>query len=169
MLLLNGCHQGPGMVDAALDPAMRFSDPRPVGFWPAEVAILPLTTLTATRDDRAHPYIHLFVGLRDPFRCNTKAPGVFRVELYEHAPRSAQTKGHRLTVWPDIDLNEAERNQLYWRDYLRCYEFRLDLTPGLAQLNEAILEVTFLSANDQRLNAQYPLILSPARNETSSK
>lgn len=158
ILFLTGCHQGPGMVDAALEPAMRFNDPKPIGFWPAEVTVLPLTTLTGPPANGTAPYIHLFVGLYDAFHCYIKAPGTFRIELYERVPRSAQTKGRRLTVWPDIKLSDATKNQHYWRDYLRCYEFRLDLPPNVGNLREAILEVTFLSGDEQRLTTQVPLI-----------
>lgn len=147
------------MVDAALEPATRLHAPEAVGFWPADVTVLPLTVLFAPADEGTPPYIHLFVGLRDSHGCFVKSPGTFRVELYERVPRSDQTSGRRLSVWPDIDINDPEENQGYWRDYLRCYEFRLDLSSALAQRAVAILEITFLSANEERLATQYTLEL----------
>ncbi len=155
-----GCHQGPGMVDAALEPATHLNTPEAIGFWPADVTILPLTVLFAPSDEGTAPYIHLFVGLRDAHGCFVKSPGTFRMELYERVPRSDQTSGRRLSVWPDIDINNPEENQAYWRDYLRCYEFRLDLASPLARHPSAILEITFLSANKERLATQYTLELS---------
>lgn len=155
LTLPTGCHQVSGMVDAALEPATRLSTTPPIGFWPTEVSVLPLTRLTHSVNKQASPYLHLFVGLQDRHRCYTKSPGVFRLKLHERIPRSAQAKGQVISEWPDIDLVDPEKNQLYWRDYLRCYEFRLDLIPGTENLNGAILEVTFLAANEQRLTTQY--------------
>jgi hypothetical protein len=149
------------MVDAALEPATRLHDPEAVGFWPADVAVLPLTTLTVPQQTGVAPYIHLFVGLRDAYGCFVKSPGTFRMELYERVPRADQARGRRLSVWPDIDLSEPDVNQGYWRDYLRCYEFRLDLSNNVLRRPAAILEVTFLSANNERLTRQYPLELRP--------
>jgi len=153
------CHQGPGMMDAALEPATRLNDPEPVGFWPADVTVLPLTVLWVPSETGASPYIHLFVGLRDPYGCFTKAPGIFRVELYERMARADQAKGRRLSIWPDIDIHNPDKNQAYWRDYLRCYELRLDLASELIEQEAAILEVTFLGANKERLTTLHTLEL----------
>jgi hypothetical protein len=159
IFLQTSCHQGPGMMDAALEPATRLNDPEPVGFWPTDVTVLPLTIFWVPPEAGAPPYIHLYVGLRDPYGCFTKAPGIFRVELYERMPRADQAKGRRLSIWPDIDIHNPDENQAYWRDYLRCYELRLDLAPRLKIQEAAILEVTFLGANKERLTTLYTLEL----------
>ena len=69
------------------------------------------------------------VSLLDPFDCQIKSPGVFRFELYEYVQRSAEPKGQRVIIWPDIDLTECSENNNHWRDFLRAYEFNLDFGP----------------------------------------
>jgi hypothetical protein len=88
-----------------------------------------------------------------------KAPGSLRFELYEYIPRSAQSKGPRLTLWPDIDLTDPAQNNKYWRDFLRAYEFTLDTQAGRDKAY--ILEVTCLCPDGRRLSGEYVLKSSP--------
>jgi len=82
-------------------------------------------------------------------------PGVFRFELYERVVRSAEPKGRRIVIWPDIDLTGAAENNEYWRDFLRAYEFNL---PFEAQIKQCyILQVTYLSPSGKRLSAELSL------------
>ncbi|MFC1764616.1 hypothetical protein ACFL6U_21425 [Planctomycetota bacterium] len=162
MLLLGilwwtGCHQGSAIVDKALEPATRLQTQAPTGYLPADVTILPITALSTPESSQNDPYIHVYVGLLDMYQCHLKAPGTFRFELYERVPRSGRSQGKRLSIWPDILLLEPEDNQRYWRDYLRSYEFRLDLNPGVQQTQDAILQVTFLTTDDRRIVNQFSL------------
>jgi hypothetical protein len=84
-----------------------------------------------------------------------KSPGVFRFELYEKVPRSAEPKGKRISKWPDIDLTDAVENNARWRDYLRAYEFTLPLESETGQSH--ILQATCLCPNGKRLSAEFAL------------
>ena len=84
-----------------------------------------------------------------------KAPGVLRFELYEYIPRSAQSKGQRLALWPDIDLTAPAENHKYWRDFLRAYEFELDTQAHRDKTY--IVEVTCTGPDGKRLSGEYLL------------
>jgi len=99
--------------------------------------------------------LNAYVGLLDAFGCQIKAPGVLRFELYQYVPRSAEPKGQRLAIWPDIDLTHPATNNRYWLDFLRAYEFKLDAPAGL---NETyVLEATCMCPDGRRLTATFPL------------
>ena len=97
----------------------------------------------------------VYVSLMDSFGDYVKSQAVFRFELYQHVARSAEPKGARLVIWPDIDLTEAGQNQRYWKDFLRCYEFELELGPVYPQ--SYILQVTCICPGQVRLTAEYSL------------
>ena len=125
------------------------------GFDPVKLEILPLTEVEVFSEDSSK--INVFLTLSDSFNCQQKFPGVFRFELYEHVVRSVEPKGKRLILWPDIDLNDPAQNNKYWRNYLRAYEFELQIDTKLDKTY--ILEVTFLTPNQKRLNAD--ITISP--------
>jgi hypothetical protein len=95
------------------------------------------------------------VGLLDGFDCQVKSPVVFRFELYKKVERSAEPKGKRITIWEDIDLTEPGKNNEYWRDFLRAYEFILDFEP--IGKPSYILQVTCLCPDGKRLSAEFAL------------
>jgi hypothetical protein len=121
-------------------------------FGPAKIQILPLTEMTGT--DKGQK-INVFVSLLDAFSCSQKWPAVFRFELYEQVPRSAEPVGRRIRLWPDIDLTAPEKNNRYWQDFLRAYKFNLDIDLGDKQ--NYILQITCILANEKRLTAQFPV------------
>jgi hypothetical protein len=127
----------------------------PAGFAPVKIGILPLTELAAPAGAGQRTKLHIFVTLLDAFGSPMKAPGVLRFELYEYVPRSAQSKGQRLTLWPDIDLTAPAENHRYWRDFLRAYEFELEAQADRDKTY--ILEVTCLSPDGRRLGGEYIL------------
>ncbi len=156
----------PGAVPAIRNPQL------PAGFTPVKIGILPLTELSGPSDASQGGKLSVFVTLLDAFGSQMKAPGVLRFELYEYIPRSAQAKGPRLTLWPDIDLTNPAQNNKYWRDFLRAYEFVLDT--GSPTQNAAlggpfqagrdktyVLEVTCMCPDDRRLSSEYVLKNSP--------
>ncbi|MHC4581449.1 MAG: hypothetical protein ACYS14_08320 [Planctomycetota bacterium] len=119
---------------------------------PERIDIPPLTEYIPA--DQAHrPRIDLYVSLLDPFGSQVKAPGVFRFELYEHVQRSAQPKGKRVAMWPDVDLTDPLANNEYWLDFLRAYQFTLPLDHSDA--NSHILQVTYLCPSGKLLTSEF--------------
>jgi hypothetical protein len=125
-------------------------------YLPVKIDILPLTG-QAKSDDPEKPRLNIYVSLLDSFGSQLKSPCVFRFELYQRLQRSADSKGARAMIWPDMDLNEPQNNEQYWRNYLRAYEFSLPLEKLDSQ--NFILEVTCLCPNDKRLTAEFVLDL----------
>jgi len=127
----------------------------PTGFAPARIGILPLTELSRPGNSGQPAVLTIYLDLLDAFGSHIKAPGVLRFELYEYVVRSAEPKGQRITVWPDIDMTNPAENNRYWQDFLRAYEFTLDAPAGLDKTY--ILEATCLCPDGRRLSAQTPL------------
>lgn len=121
---------------------------------PVKIDIAPLTEFLAA-DDRHRPRINLYVSLLDQFGCQIKSPGRFRFELYEHVPRSAEPKGRRLAIWPELDLTDPLANNEYWRDFLRAYEFTLPLDQTIGE--SRILQVTYFRPAGQRITSEFTL------------
>lgn len=126
---------------------------------PARIDILPLTTLTQTPDSRRDSTLTVYICLLDSFDSQIKTPAVFRFELFEHAQRSTDPKGKRLTIWPDIALTDPALNNNHWQDFLRAYLFSLPLQKLSA--GEYILHATCITPSDKQLYADY--IIRPAR------
>ena len=124
-------------------------------YTPAKIEILPLTEIVYVDAAEEESKIVVYVSLLDSFGCQGKMPGVFRFELYEKVARSAEPKGRRVVIWPDIDLTEAFENNKYWRDFLRAYEFNLSFE---AQINRYyILQTTYLCQTGKRLSSELSL------------
>ncbi|MDD5326485.1 MAG: hypothetical protein PHY02_01570 [Phycisphaerae bacterium] len=121
---------------------------RPCEYDPAKVDIMPLTEFAGAGK------IKVYVSLLDAFDCQIKAPAIFRFELYDKVPRSAEPKGKRIFIWPDIDLKDSAKNNEHWKDFLRTYEFELSSVP---KNNSCILQVTALCPNGKRLSAEFAL------------
>lgn len=129
--------------------------PLAAGFAPVKIGILPLTELASPSGAGQRAKLRIFVTMLDAFGSPVKAPGVLRFELYEYVPRSAQSKGPRLALWPDLDLTAPAENHRYWRDFLRAYEFELDAQAHRDKTY--ILEATCLSPDGKRLACEYTL------------
>jgi hypothetical protein len=125
------------------------------GYRPVKIDILPLTGLVGGSEAAKASAIKVYVSLLDGFDCQIKSPAVFRFELYKKVERSAEPKGKRISIWPDIDLTEAGENNKYWRDFLRAYEFILDFE--VAGRPNYILQVTCLCPEGKRLSAEFAL------------
>ena len=124
-------------------------------YGPVKLDIMPLTEFTATGGGEKPSKIKVYVSLLDAFDCQIKTPAVFRFELYDRVPRSVEPKGRRIVIWPDIDLNDAVKNNEHWRDFLRAYEFSLPFEP---QSNQSyILQITSLCPGGKRLSAEFAL------------
>lgn len=155
VLINSGCHQQSpppvvsGQPDDENDKYSVFA-----GYTPKEIDIIPLTEFVNVGDAQ-QAKINLFVSLLDSFGSEIKSPCVFRFELYEKIQRSAEPKGRRIIIWPDVDLIEPAINNQYWRNYLRAYEFDLPFVPEGNQTY--ILEVTCLCPTGKRLTSDFSL------------
>ncbi len=121
---------------------------------PTKINIMPLTEFIRA-DIGRQANIRLYVSLLDSFGSQIKSPCVFRFELYQRVQRSAEPKGEREIIWPDINLKDPEGNNEYWRDFLRAYEFNLPFEPTTNQ--SYILQVTCLCPNNRRLSTEFAL------------
>ncbi len=156
MLLANaGCELFPGLTAKTNNDVKELSVYS--RFAPAKINIMPLTEFISI-GDRQQPNINLYVSLLDSFGSQIKSPAVFRFELYQRVLRSAEPKGRRVVIWPDIDLTDPDANNEYWRDFLRAYEFDLPIEPDASQ--SYILQVTSLCPNGRRISAEFALKLT---------
>jgi hypothetical protein len=122
----------------------------PNGFGPAKISILPLSEITGAAGIGQDARLNVYVALLDAFGSPIKAPCTLRFEVYEYVRRSAQTKGQRLMIWPDIDLTRPADNEKFWRDFLRAYEVGLDLR--VERDKTYILETTYIGSDGRRLS-----------------
>ena len=162
-LLITGCEQGRGISkisDRSKNEKEKFSVY--ADYCPEEIDIIPLTGFVKLGDAQ-QSQINLYVSLLDSFSSEIKSPCVFRFELYEKVQRSAEPKGKRVVIWPDIDLTEPNMNNLYWRNFLRAYEFNLPFVPASNQIY--ILEVTCLCPTGKRLTSDFTV---SAQNNSAS-
>jgi len=159
MLLANaGCEQLPGLPGLTDKTSNNFKKLSVYSrFAPAKINIMPLTEFIRIGDTQ-QPNINLYVSLLDSFGSQIKSPIVFRFELYQRVLRSAEPKGRRVVIWPDIDLTEPAANNEYWQDFLRAYEFDLPFEPDASQ--SYILQVTCLCPNGRRISAEFALKLT---------
>jgi hypothetical protein len=123
-------------------------------YTPVKIDIIPLTEFVSTGDSQ-RPKINLYVSLLDQFGSQIKSPGMFRFELYEYIQRSAEPKGKRVIIWPDVDLTNPIKNNDYWRYFLRAYVFSLPFEQ--AGNKDYILQVTCLCPNGKRLSTEFML------------
>ncbi len=151
LAFLVGCEPRP--VEPPTAPATADSVLAPyAGFAPVNVDFLPLTKIDRAEDPDSQTEIKVFLTLSDAYGSQVKSPGVLRFEIYEHLQRSAQPKGKRIHLSPDIDLTEPDANNEYWRDFLRAYEVTLNV-PGRGN-RTYVLEVTFLTPDGRRLSRE---------------
>jgi hypothetical protein len=138
----------------ATEPSSPVTTAPAVGFSPTAITLLPLTELSPPSDGQGWR-LNVFVSLVDAFGSQMKAPGTFRMELYDYVQRSAEPKGQRIAIWPDIDLTDATENQKYWRDFLRAYEFTVPAQ--ISPEKTYVLEVTCIIPAGRRLSATWML------------
>lgn len=149
LLVSAGCEPGPGQPVLPTDSNSSLLSTY-AAYAPEKIDIMLLTDFVQLSGAERASQLKVYVNLLDSFDCQIKAPGVFRFELYEYVQRSAEPKGGRIAVWPDIDLTEPAENNGYWRDYFRAYEFNLDFDPQRDHCY--ILQATCLCPNGRRLS-----------------
>jgi hypothetical protein len=151
----NGCNQpgtlneNPATTDNNADMFSSYAR-----YAPVKIDIMPLTEFSSLVDTQRLK-LNLYVSLLDQFGSQVKSPGIFRFELYEYIQRSAEPKGKRAIIWPDIDLTDPAKNNDYWRDFLRTYVFSLPCEQAISQ--DYILQVTYLCPNGKRLSSEFTL------------
>lgn len=164
VLLHSGCEPPQGDVTSPVKPltgeAQRQAVEQtpvivPTGFAPARINILPLTELIRSSSGDRGTTLNVYIALLDAFGSQMKAPGILRFELYEYVRRSAEPKGQRLPIWPDIDLTGPAENSKYWRDFLRAYEFQLDVRADPEETY--VLEATCMRPEGKRLSTEFTL------------
>ncbi len=155
VVLYAGCGFSPPAVE--IPQQVQAPDvPACARYAPAAIDILPLTGFIAAGPSGADSVIEVYVALLDAFGSPIKAPGSFRFELYVCAQRSAEPKGKRVTIWPDVDLTDPVKNNDYWQDFFRAYRFELPV--GQSQNQSYILQVTCVCSMRQRLSAELALM-----------
>jgi hypothetical protein len=135
-------------------PPSLFHDSTPCSrFGPARIDVLPITSIAPASASDRDAAINAYICLIDAFDTQIKAPAIFRFELFQRLQRSADPKGKRLIVWPDIDLTEPAANNNLWQDFLRAYLFALPLQKTSA--DNCILHVTVICPSGKRLTADF--------------
>ncbi len=153
VLVETGCEQASTPAEPTPNPADGSDALVYARYAPVKIDIMPLTELTGPSDPQEDALLNVYVSLLDVFGSQIKSPGVFRFELYEYVQRSAEPKGKRAVIWPDIDLTNAAKNNEHWRDFLRAYQFNLPCE--LQKKQDHILEVTCRCPNGRRLSAEF--------------
>ncbi len=141
------------------DPVPTTTQPRGQLFSPNQVSIIPLTRFVKSEKPAELDFIRVYVELQDDFHSQIKSPGTFRFELYNRALRSVDPMGKRIEIWKDITLTNLNENNRYWREFLRTYEFRLDLQRILQ--GHFILQATFTTPEGKRLTSYKTIHLGP--------
>lgn len=158
MLLASlGCEPAQQAVNqpSRLDNSIK--SPSVACFIPTKVNIIPLTGFVASPDPDRPSELKIYISLLDSFGSEIKSPAVFRFELYNAVPRSAEPKGGRVHIWPDIDLTELSLNNEYWRDFLRAYIFDLDVEQISGK--NFILQATCMTLDGKRLTEDFSIKL----------
>jgi hypothetical protein len=153
-----GCERPQIVTRQMATPPRTVSDCNEVfayaAYAPVKIDILPLTEYAAAGSPGNETGIEAYVSLSDSFGSQIKSPGIFRFEMYERVPRSAEPKGKRIILWPDFDLTSIAENDNHWQDFLRAYRFTLPV----AQTNQnCILQATCICPNSRRLSAEFTL------------
>ena len=120
-------------------------------YQPVKAVFMPLSEVRSSDNNSDPDTITAYISLNDSAGSAIKAPAVFRFELYQFRPLSADPKGKRLYIWDDTNLNSFKDNNRYWRDYLRAYEFKLIY--NCPDCTKYVLEVTCMSQSGTRLLA----------------
>ena len=123
-------------------------------FAPVKIKIIGLTEFVDASN------LKIYVDLIDSSGSRVKSPVVLRFELYEYVPRSADSKGRRIFLWPDIDLTSVEVNNAHWRDFLRAYEFDMKVDFELDEKQTYILQGLCRTSSGSRLDTAKQLTFS---------
>ncbi|MBN1126126.1 MAG: hypothetical protein JXA82_14050 [Sedimentisphaerales bacterium] len=127
------------------------------GYLPTHIRIMGLTGFKHGEYGADTAALEVYIDMLDHFDCRIKAPGIFRLELYEYVPRSSNPRGKRIMIWDDIDLTDAGANNEFWRDFLRCYQFNLPIVNMPPSADPYILEATCITLEGKQLTTMFHL------------
>ena len=125
------------------------------GYSATQVSIMGLTEIVWGGDEMIAAQLAVYIDLLDNFGARIKTPGIFRLELYEYVPRSSLPMGRRITVWDDVNLYRADKNNQYWQDHLRAYKFDLQLNFFPKKGQTYILQATCITPSGRHLADNY--------------
>lgn len=147
LTIASGCNKSSSVAYEPADVQVQ----EPCLYVAERAHIIGLTSIGLDPDNRSSSVLSAYVSLEDQFDSSVKAPAVFRFELYEYVPRSSQPKGKRLYLSPEFDLSDAVVNNEYWKDFLRTYNFSLDVNINSSPSRIFILQVTCVTPAGKRL------------------
>lgn len=123
----------------------------------SSVSIMGLTGIVPDEENPNRATLRVYVDVLDSEGVRIKTPGVFRFELYQFVPRSSNPMGKRLKLWEDIKLLDPVENNARWRDFLRAYQFDLDLEFGPVRPAGYVVQVMLTTTSGKRLYNNYHL------------
>jgi hypothetical protein len=158
-----GCEIPENSADPNATPARFGQGTAPVAcvFLPERIRMIGLTEIVPDADLGDEAVLSIYVDIFDAWDSHIKAPARFRFELYEYVPRSSDSRGNRLEIWPDIDLTDPAVNNSYWHDHLRSYIFNLQMNFRPAPETTYILEATCSTAQGKRLSSKRQIKYEP--------
>lgn len=109
---------------------------------------------TSDKNLKSPDTVDVFVELRDQFGDPIKATGKFRFEIYMYKHQaSTDHRGQRFPLkglqW--VDLTDPPLNQEHWDKITRCYRFVLQLGELPKELDQLVLQTTYLNDSGYRL------------------
>jgi hypothetical protein len=158
-----GCEIPANPADPNATPAhfRQYTTPVACVFLPERIRMIGLTEIVPDAGLGGEAVLSIYVDIFDAWDSHIKAPARFRFELYEFVPRSSDSRGNRLEIWPDIDLTDPAVNNSYWHDYLRSYIFNLRMNFRPAPDTTYILEATCTTAQGKRLSSKRQIKYEP--------
>lgn len=110
----------------------------------SRIRISALTDMKATDGAESPARINAFVELLDADEMPRQAACSLRFELYEYQPHSANPRGKRLLIWPDVRLPDVASGEQHWKQSLQAYEFFLPMGFMPSPDQQYVLEATCL-------------------------
>jgi hypothetical protein len=158
-----GCEMPDNSADPNISPPRSRQDTIPAAcvFTPERIRIIGLTEITPDASLPDEAVLSIYVDIFDAYDSHIKAPATFRFELYEFVPRSSDPRGKRLIIWPDIDLTDGAVNNGYWHDYLRTYNFDLQIDFRPAPDTTFTVEATCITQEGKRLSDKRQIKYKP--------
>ncbi len=158
-----GCEIPDNPADSNISPARRrqYTIGAACVFTPERIRIIGLTEIVPGAGLGGEAVLSVYVDIFDAYDSHIKAPVTFRFELYEFVPRSSESRGNRLMIWPDIDLTNPGVTNGYWHDYLRTYNFDLPMNFRPAPEATFTLEATCTTQEGKRLSNKRQIKYTP--------
>ena len=121
---------------------------------PSDLDIMPLTGIEKSENDNSAE-ITVYLSLKDEFDTQMKAPCSIRFELFDKLYRTADPRGKRIKIWPEVNLEAPDANHQYWLEFLRAYKFTLAVKNYTG--SALIIQATCIFPDGRRLNSDFDL------------